>query len=115
MYEPSFQDYESSYEYGDLDEMYDESYASSLEDLDEDMYRDHESYETLAYRHYAWYNSSRHARGLMNTHVKKHLQVVLDLSVYDDLNIEDIDWASMLQLEGDESVDVNIKDFYEVY
>lgn len=55
------------------------------------------------------------ARGLMNTHVKKHLQVVLDLSVYDDLNIEDIDWASMLQLEGDESVDVNIKDFYEVY
>jgi hypothetical protein len=51
----------------------------------------------------------------MNTHVKKHLQVVLDLSVYDDLNVEDIDWASMLQLEGDESVDVNIKDFYEVY
>ena len=53
MYEPSFQDYESNYEYGDLDEMYDESYASSLEDLDEDMYRDHESYENLAYRHYA--------------------------------------------------------------
>lgn len=53
MYESSFQDHESSYEYGDLDEMYDESYASSLEDLDEDMYRDHESYETLAYRHYA--------------------------------------------------------------
>jgi len=53
MYEPSFQDYESGYEYGDLDEMYNESYGSSLEDLDEDVYRDHESYETLAYRHYA--------------------------------------------------------------
>ena len=41
---------------------------------------------------------------------KRRVRVVLDLEVYDDLDIESTDWREVLELEGDESVDVAIKD-----
>ena len=41
---------------------------------------------------------------------KRLVQVTLDLMCYDDLDIEDIDWRELLELEGDENVNVTIKD-----
>ena len=46
---------------------------------------------------------------------KRHMRVTLDLEVYDDLNIEDLDFTDLLQLEGDETVDVTILDYDNVY
>ena len=41
---------------------------------------------------------------------RKHLiRVTLDIECYDDLYLEDLDWQDLLELEGDESVDVNIQ------
>ena len=44
----------------DLDYTYSNDYGQDLEeytqDLDEDYARDGQDYESLAYRHYAWYN-----------------------------------------------------------
>lgn len=44
----------------DLDYTYSNDYGQDLDeytnDLDEDYARDGQDYETLAYRHYAWYN-----------------------------------------------------------
>ena len=49
-----YDDYDLDYTHGndasyDLDEY--------TQDLDEDYVRDGQDYETLAYRHYAWYNT----------------------------------------------------------
>ncbi len=35
---------------------------------------------------------------------KKIISITLDLEVYDDFNYEDIDFSSILELEGNESV-----------
>jgi hypothetical protein len=41
----------------------------------------------------------------------KHLvRVTLDVECYDDLDLEDINWRRVLELEGDEDVDVSIKE-----
>ena len=44
----------------DLDYTYSNDYGQDLDeytnDLDEEYTRDGQDYETLAYRHYAWYN-----------------------------------------------------------
>jgi hypothetical protein len=45
---------------------------------------------------------------------KRSVQVILDLEVYDDLDLEDINWSEKLDLQGDEHVYVKIKE-YEVY
>ena len=42
---------------------------------------------------------------------KKLVRVTLDLTCYDDLDLEDINWRDLLQLEGDEEVHVNIKEY----
>ena len=34
---------------------------------------------------------------------------------YDDLNIENMDWKELLELEGDEDVHATIKDSYDWY
>ena len=63
-----YDDYDLDYTYDnarsyDLDEAYDmwvQSYAldHDIDDMDEDDYaRDNDTYEALAYRHYAWYNT----------------------------------------------------------
>jgi len=41
---------------------------------------------------------------------KRLVRVVLDVECYDDLNIEDIDWKDLLELEGDETVYSSIKE-----
>ena len=53
MYDDYDLDYTFANDYGqDLDEYY----AQDALDLDEDYARDGQDYESLAYRHYAWYN-----------------------------------------------------------
>lgn len=42
---------------------------------------------------------------------KKVVRVTLDLTCYDDLDLEDINWRDLLKLEGDEEVHVNIKEY----
>ena len=59
----------------DLDYMFASDYAPDLEeyaldayDLDEDYARDADNYESLAYRHYAWYNLDTHTSGVLWSH-----------------------------------------------
>jgi hypothetical protein len=42
--------------------------------------------------------------------LKRLVRVTLDIECYEDLDLEDIDWRDLLELEGNESVDVTIKD-----
>ena len=42
---------------------------------------------------------------------KRLLTVTLDIMCYDDLDVEDIDWKELLELEGDEEVYCNIKEY----
>ena len=44
---------------------------------------------------------------------KKTLEVTLSLEVYDDFDHRDIDFRDLLQLEGDETVTVSVKDYSE--
>jgi len=46
---------------------------------------------------------------------KRLLRVTLDIECYDDLDIEDLDWTSLLGLEGDECVHCGIKELGDVY
>ena len=46
---------------------------------------------------------------------KRLVRVTLDIECYDDLNIEDMDWKELLELEGDECVHAEIKDSYDWY
>ena len=47
---------------------------------------------------------------------RKHLvRVTLDIECYDDLCLEDLDWNDILELEGDENVDINIKQLADIY
>jgi hypothetical protein len=46
---------------------------------------------------------------------KRLVRVTLDIECYDDLNVEDMDWKELLELEGDENVHVTIKDSYDWY
>ncbi len=41
---------------------------------------------------------------------KKSISITLDLEVYDDFNYREIDFSSLLELEGDETLDVSITD-----
>jgi hypothetical protein len=42
---------------------------------------------------------------------KQQVRVILDIECYDDLNLEDINWREVLQLEGGEEVYTTIKEF----
>jgi hypothetical protein len=42
---------------------------------------------------------------------KRRVRVVLDIECYDDLDLENINWREVLELEGDEEVYSTIKDF----
>jgi len=52
----------------------------------------------------------------MNTshHHKKSISITLDLEVYDDFDYNNIDFSSLLELEGDEHLEVNITDYSEL-
>ena len=45
---------------------------------------------------------------------KRSISITLDLEVYDDFDHSDIDFNSLLELEGDESVYVSITDHSDV-
>lgn len=42
--------------------------------------------------------------------MKRKVRVILDINCYDDLELEDINWRDVLELEGDEEVDYTIKE-----
>lgn len=42
--------------------------------------------------------------------MKRKVQVILDIDCYDDLDLEDINWREVLELEGGEEVDYTIKE-----
>lgn len=46
---------------------------------------------------------------------KRMVRVTLDLMCYDDLDLEDMDWRDILGLEGDEDVNVSIKDYSDIF
>ena len=41
---------------------------------------------------------------------KRLVRVTLDIECYDDLDLQKIDWKEFLALEGDEKLDVTIKE-----
>ena len=47
----------------------------------------------------------------MPTAQKRRVIVTLDIDCYDDLDLEDINWRDVLDLQGDEDVHSNIKEF----
>lgn len=42
---------------------------------------------------------------------KRLVRVTLDIECYDDLDVENIDWKELLELEGDEEVHSSVKEF----
>jgi hypothetical protein len=121
-----YDDYEFHYEYNnesytlDLDEIYEHYIHTSYNtqdtyEIDDEYARDTCDYDALAYKHYAWYHIHiTHRTRIMYTH-KRIVCVTLDIECYDDLYLEDLDWKSLLDLEGDENVHVSIKEPAEVY
>lgn len=110
--------YTPNYESYDLDEIY-ESYIQSFSqddelDCDDEYERDTQDYDALAYRHYAWYNKHTTHAPAMSAHTitqKRLVTVTLDIMCYDDLPLEDLNWTDLLDLQGDESVEVNVRDY----
>jgi hypothetical protein len=51
----------------------------------------------------------------MITAQKRTVKVILDIECYDDLDLENMDWKEILELEGGEDVTVTIKDYKEIY
>lgn len=103
MYDDYDLDYTSGNDYGqDLDEY--------TQELDEDYVRDSTDYETLAYRHYAWYNAHTSHENPMLAQ-KRLVRITLDIMCYDDLDVEDMDWKDILELQGDEEVYSTVKDY----
>ena len=114
MYEGSGLDYGDAPEYGDMD-LDEGMYLDGLYVYDDEDYaRDTYDLDALAYRHYAWYNTIIFAQEAMIAQ-KRRVQVVLDLEVYDDLDLKSLDWEDILALEGGESVTVRIKEFDDIY
>jgi hypothetical protein len=46
---------------------------------------------------------------------KRLVRITLDVECYEDLDLQDLDWQQLLGLEGDESVDVTIREVPEYY
>ena len=122
-----YDDYEFQHEYNnesyayDLDEMYeyatrDNMYTQDVYEMDDEYARDSHDYNELAYRHYAWYNKHTSHEILMYAHARKRIvSVTLDIECYDDLELEDIDWRDILDLQGDENVDVSIRETADIF
>lgn len=105
-----YDDYDLDYTFSNDFSLDEDSYAElSTSDLEEDYARGGQDYQDLAYRHYAWYNWIQSHLVLMIAQRRK-VQVILDIDCYDDLDLEDINWREILELEGDESVECTIKD-----
>ena len=46
---------------------------------------------------------------------KRIVSVTLDIECYDDLELENLDWREVLDLQGDENVNVNIKELADIF
>jgi hypothetical protein len=46
---------------------------------------------------------------------KRLVRVTLDLMCYDDLDLENLNWRELLELDGDEDVNVSVKDYTDLY
>ena len=55
--------------------------------------------------------SSTHTHLDIMLALKRRLTVTLDIMCYDDLDVEHMDWKELLELEGDEEVHCNIKEY----
>jgi hypothetical protein len=42
---------------------------------------------------------------------KRRVIVTLDIDCYDDLDVDNVNWKDLLELEGDEDVHVNVKEY----
>jgi hypothetical protein len=42
---------------------------------------------------------------------KRMVRVTLDIMCYDDLDLENMNWKELLELEGDEDVYANVKEY----
>ena len=54
----------------------------------------------------------------MHTHTlaqKRLVRVTLDLMCYDDLDLEDLNWRELLELEGDEDINISIQDYSDIF
>ena len=45
---------------------------------------------------------------------KRLVRVTLDIMCYDDLDVDDMDWKDILELQGDEEVYTTVKDYTRV-
>ena len=55
-----------------------------------------------------------HTQGHMYAQ-KRIVSVTLDIECYEDLDLKSINWSEVLGLEGDENIDISIKDTADVY
>ena len=46
---------------------------------------------------------------------KRTVSVTLDIECYDDLELENLDWREVLDLQGDENVNVSIKETADIF
>jgi hypothetical protein len=46
---------------------------------------------------------------------KRIVSVTLDIECYEDLDLKMLDWREILDLQGDENVDVSIKETADLY
>ena len=46
---------------------------------------------------------------------KRIVSVTLDIECYDDLELEEMDWRDILDLQGDENVDVSIRETADIF
>ena len=46
---------------------------------------------------------------------KRIVSVTLDIECYDDLELEEMDWRDILDLQGDENVEVQIRELADIY
>ena len=104
-----YDDYDFEYEFtNDYTYDLDEYYAQDVE-IDEDYARDTQDYDALAYRHYAWYNlDTSHSTRMLAQ--KRLVTVTLDIMCYDDLELEDINWNDILELQPGEQVECKIQE-----
>jgi len=51
----------------------------------------------------------------MSVAQQRLVRITLDVSCYNDLDLEDIDWREKLGLEGSESVHVSIRDYDDLF
>jgi hypothetical protein len=42
---------------------------------------------------------------------KRRVCITLDVTCYDDLDVEDLNWRELLELEGDEEVHATVREY----